>query len=486
MKDESLVSVVRDVLLDGYPEAPFHPPTLFPELGHICLREQATDPGNRVYSAVRAALARLDLDLERRDTSNWNPLNGLAARGSHVVLKPNLVYHRHPLGEDGVAAMITHASVIRPLIDYVLLATDGDCRITICDVPLQTADWQALIRSSGLDELVSFYSAHGIDIDLLDLRYEISKKNRSGAIVHRDFQQRDPRGYATVDLGRRSHLFEIREHAARLEITDYGPGTVTRHHHDEVNEYLIAKTMLDADLFINVPKLKTHRKAGITVCLKNLVGINGDKSWIAHHRRGIDEYPVLRVGEWLRWKIGTFLKNNAPPWVTGAAYNAYRYVFLGGRTVKEHTLRTGGPLMEGSWHGNDTVWRTILDLNNIVFYADKQGALHSDRQRRYLAVVDGVVGMDREGPVAGTPKNAGLIAAGLHPVAVDAVVCGLMGFDFEKVPSIRNGFEDDFFGLTPFDPKQLRTAGVHESVDLAFAPPSGWKDFLERSQERGR
>ena len=45
MRDESLVSVVHDVLLDGYPEAPFHPPTLFPELGNVCLREQTPAPG---------------------------------------------------------------------------------------------------------------------------------------------------------------------------------------------------------------------------------------------------------------------------------------------------------------------------------------------------------------------------------------------------------------------------------------------------------
>jgi len=486
MRDESLVSVVHDGRLDGYPEAPFHPPAIFPELASLCLREQGPDPDNRVYSAVRKALARLDLDRERQGTSEWNPLVGLARRGSHVLLKPNLVYHQHPLGEDGVAAMISHASIVRPLIDYVLLATAGDCRITICDVPLQTAEWKILIGLSGLEELVAFYATQGIDIDLLDLRYEISKKSRAGAINRRDLQIRDPRGYATVDLGRRSHLFDIREHADRLEITDYGRGTVTRHHHDELNEYLIAKTMLDADLFINIPKLKTHRKAGITVCLKNLVGINGDKSWIAHHRRGIDEYPILRVGEWLRWNIGSLLKNHAPPWVTDAAYKVHQALFLGGRTVKEHTMQTGGPLMEGSWHGNDTVWRTILDLNNILFYADKEGALHTDHQRSYLAVVDGVVGMDREGPVAGRPKHAGVIAAGRHPVAVDSVVCRLMGFDSKKIPSVRHGFEERFFGLTPFSPEEIRISGGDECHDLAFDAPSGWRGHVELENEHER
>jgi hypothetical protein len=139
--------------------------------------------------------------------------------------------------------------------------------------------------------------------------------------------------------------------------------------------------------------------------------------------------------------------------------------------------------MEGSWHGNDTVWRTILDLNNIVFYADKEGALHKERQRSYLAIVDGIVGMDREGPVAGTPKKAGLIAAGLHPVAVDAAMCRIMGFDFKKIPSIRRGFDESFFHLTPFEPAEIEISGVGETCNLAFSPPSGWKDHLEL-QER--
>ena len=35
-----------------------------------------------------------------------------------------------------------------------------------------------------------------------------------------------------------------------------------------INEYCISNTILDADVIINIPKLKTHKKAGITVCLK--------------------------------------------------------------------------------------------------------------------------------------------------------------------------------------------------------------------------
>jgi hypothetical protein len=54
--------------------------------------------------------------------------------------------------------------------------------------------------------------------------------------------------------------------------------------------------VLSADLVVNLPKLKTHKKTGVTLALKNLVGINGDKNWLPHHSQGSvekggDEYP---------------------------------------------------------------------------------------------------------------------------------------------------------------------------------------------------
>src|SRR4029450_3442025 len=43
---------------------------------------------------------------------------------------------------------------------------------------------------------------------------------------------------------------------------------------------------MDADVLINLPKFKTHKKVGITCALKNLVGINANKNWLPHHTEG--------------------------------------------------------------------------------------------------------------------------------------------------------------------------------------------------------
>jgi uncharacterized protein (DUF362 family) len=50
-----------------------------------------------------------------------------------------------------------------------------------------------------------------------------------------------------------------------------------------------------------------------------------------------------------------------------------------------------------------------------------------------LAIVDGVVGMEGDGPIMGRPKPAGLLVMGRNPVAVDATCARLMGFDPRRI-----------------------------------------------------
>ena len=63
------------------------------------------------------------------------------------------------------------------------------------------------------------------------------------------------------------------------------------------HQYLVAREVIEADVIVNLPKLKTHKKAGVTCALKNLIGINGNKEYLPHHRvggaeRGGDCYPA--------------------------------------------------------------------------------------------------------------------------------------------------------------------------------------------------
>jgi uncharacterized protein (DUF362 family) len=56
---------------------------------------------------------------------------------------------------------------------------------------------------------------------------------------------------------------------------------------------------------------------------------------------------------------------------------------------------------------------------------------------RQFAIVDGIVGMEGNGPIQGVPKAAGVLVAGTDPVAVDATCCRIMRIDPRHISYLR-------------------------------------------------
>jgi uncharacterized protein (DUF362 family) len=56
---------------------------------------------------------------------------------------------------------------------------------------------------------------------------------------------------------------------------------------------------------------------------------------------------------------------------------------------------------------------------------------------RTFAIVDGIVGMEGNGPIQGTPRPVGVVVAGADPVAVDATCCRIMRIDPRRVGYLR-------------------------------------------------
>jgi uncharacterized protein (DUF362 family) len=56
---------------------------------------------------------------------------------------------------------------------------------------------------------------------------------------------------------------------------------------------------------------------------------------------------------------------------------------------------------------------------------------------RSFAIVDGIVGMEGNGPIQGTPKQAGVLVMGGDLVSVDATCCRIMGIDPELLEYMR-------------------------------------------------
>lgn len=54
-----------------------------------------------------------------------------------------------------------------------------------------------------------------------------------------------------------------------------------------------------------------------------------------------------------------------------------------------------------------------------------------------LSIMDGIVGMEGDGPSGGKPRNIGALLFSTDPYALDVVACKLIGLDTDLVPTIR-------------------------------------------------
>ncbi len=115
------------------------------------------------------------------------------------------------------------------------------------------------------------------------------------------------------------------------------------------------KHVIEADLIVSMPKMKTHHWVGYTASMKNLYGV----------------IPGIKYG----WP--------------------------------KNVLHYAG------------IPQSIYDINASL--------------PNTVAVVDGIVGMEGDGPILGSAKSMGVIVVGTNPTAVDATVGRMMGFDPARI-----------------------------------------------------
>jgi len=468
---------------------PYAPETAYPE--YPFPGREALCPSNPAYHAVRESLRLLGLDSPNYGSKHWNPLRGIVQPGYTVLLKPNFIREFRETQEGHGNCLVTHGAVIRAVLDYAYIALGGQGRIIVADAPQNDADFEAICRITGLREIQEFYRRQArFEVEVYDLRPERATKV-DGVIVGHERLPGDPAGYVKVDLGGFSAFAEVKHLCHLLYGAEYDTGELHRHHHDDVHEYLVSKTVLAADCVINVPKLKTHKKTGLTACMKNLVGINGNKNWLPHHREGTpahggdqfaDDGLLHRIE---RTAVAGFKR--AFPFL-----GPFRRTVAGplqaiGRRIFGDTNRD--TIRSGNWHGNDTTWRMVIDLNRILLYADAQGRLHDQLIRRVLNVVDAIVAGEGNGPLDPTPKPVGAILAGFNPVAVDLACARLMGFDYRRIPMLNRASDDHPLPLLPGSPEEVilcsdsvqfsGTCVDMRSLQPGFRPHFGWEGHIE-------
>ncbi|MGB9692211.1 MAG: DUF362 domain-containing protein [Candidatus Sumerlaeaceae bacterium] len=472
----------------SYPTTPpFHPPEHYPEYP---FRAAVAQEPNFVYGAVRELFRVLGFDSARYGTGAWNPLRELISPGQTVLLKPNWVRNFHDLGVE-CKSLITHGSVIRAVLDYVYLALDGRGRVIIADSPQNDAVFSEILRLSGLPEIRDFYKTHtNIDIEVYDLRLAYVHKVDGVLVRHEDLPG-DPLGYAAVDLKTDSMFEPISSKATQFRGAEYSLAEMQQHHGPGKHEYPLCRTILAADVLINLPKLKTHKKAGVTLSLKNMIGINGNKNWLPHHTEGVpadggDQFDRNDVKNRVEQKVVQLFKEYFPH-LGPLKRVVAKPVKTVGKAIFGDT--NAGRVRSGNWWGNDTIWRTCLDLKRILFYADKNGLMQKTLQRNYLTIIDGIIGGEGNGPLAPSDKPCGLLIGSRNPVIADAVATRIMGFDWRLVPIVSRAFDATMrWPLTSVAPEEIEcisnTAcwrGEFDTIPwqrFLFEPHFGWAGHI--------
>lgn len=83
-----------------------------------------------------------------------------------------------------------------------------------------------------------------------------------------------------------------------------------------------------------------------------------------------------------------------------------------------------------------------------------------------FAIVDGIVGMEGNGPIQGTPKAAGVLVAGRDPAAVDATCCRVMGIDPARIAYLQMARGAENLGEGSFRQTGERIAAVRTNFEL--------------------
>lgn len=449
---------------------PYDPPEIYPEFckeGPLGLR---TDGSNLVYPLVREALITLGLDKEHIGTSAWNPFSDFVHGGQKIIIKPNLVLDDRFFSKNIAQACITHPSIIRPIIDYIYKATNGNCELVVADAPLEGTSFKHVRSSQGLNKTIEILkNRYSLNLKLLDFRdYYLQQRlviklgNYRMQIVTKKILRPNEK-YFTIDLGPNSEFEKILADelqclfSTRTFIKKVPAFAQSKGHH----KYSFAKELLEADVIFNVPKLKTHKFAGVTLSLKNLLGLTVNRHYFAHYRKS-DASLASR---------NSLLEN----------FSSLHYKDIFAFFVSRMHSSESSPnlfITKGQGTMNDTIHRAVIDIARIVLYANKAGLMDKTPQRRHFVLVDAIIGGEGEGPLNPSPKICGVVAAGFDPVLLDALCALSMGFDPLKLKTITESLKCSKFPLTDSESLTQLLHIVNEEANfpnLHFKPPRNWE-----------
>jgi hypothetical protein len=101
-------------------------------------------------------------------------------------------------------------------------------------------------------------------------------------------------------------------------------------------------------------------------------------------------------------------------------------------------------------------------LNKILFYADENGTMHKNQQRRYLSIIDGIIGQE------------------------DVIATEMMGFDYTKIKTIIGAAMSKTYSIGSINSDRIivRTFKGSGYPNLRFRPPRGWIRHVEKDSDK--
>lgn len=118
------------------------------------------------------------------------------------------------------------------------------------------------------------------------------------------------------------------------------------------------------------------------------------------------------------------------------------------------------------WAGATLSMKNLFGVMPGIYYGWPKNVLHqvgiensildiNATLKPHFAIVDGIIGMEGDGPIMGDPKKVGVIVMGRNLAAVDATCCRIMGIDPYQVSYLERA--DNWLG--PISEKAIEQCG---------------------------
>lgn len=437
--------------------------------GFVNIQTLFDENTERSVAGLQALYNNSELLLSVAEELSKKVLTEQNCNNKKILLKPNWVKQSFQPFDD--ICLRTHDSFLIAVLELVLKKNPAS--VVIGDAPIQGCNWNKMISKELIQKITGLAEKYKIPVVIKDFRRVIFDTVANNIDVERNPMT----AYVIFDVGKRSYLEPITSAEKNLfRVSQYDPDKFIETHKPGMHKYCITRELFEADIVISLPKVKTHQKAGITCALKNIVGLNGDKDFLPHHRiggtgMGGDSYPG---------------NNKLRYWAELALDNANRKK---GKRIYWFWIRLSSLLWKislptklhqpsAAWFGNDTTWRMVMDLNLIVNYGRADGTLADTPQRLLYSFCDGIIGGQGDGPLRPDPLNLGVVCFTNDSATADICMARMMGLSINDIPLL--------VAAKSFIPNQntgITLNGITSSITelekytTKAIPPPGWVDY---------